>query len=126
MVKQMTPEVDAPAPPQEAPKVHPAGFDKKGKVRMVEAPFWNSPKGVAFRLDGLDHWCQDANNTFFKLSEKVNEKGFFIRHELRRKCRWCNELTVFFCTKCSAPLCVGVCFKNFHTIQQRNLPHYLV
>lgn len=126
MLHQMTPEVAPPAVLQQAPEAHPAGLDKKGKVRKVEAPFWNSPKGAAFRLDGNDHWCEDANNAFFKLSEKTNEKGFFIRHELRRKCRWCNELTVFFCTKCQTPLCVGTCFKNFHTMQQINLPRYLV
>jgi hypothetical protein len=126
LLQQMTPEVRTPLPPQEAPKAHPAGLDHKGKVRMVEAPFWNSPKGAAFRLDGNNHWCEDANNTFFKLSKRTNEKGLFIRNELRRKCRWCNELTVYFCTKCHTPLCVGNCFKNFHTIPQINLPLYLV
>ena len=123
LLQQMTPQVAAPEPQPEAPKDHPAGLDKRGKPRMVEAPFWNTNKGAAFRLDGVDHWCEDAKNTCFKVSKKANDKGDFIRYELRRKCRWCNELTVFFCTKCSAALCVGICFKNFHTIRQINIPH---
>jgi hypothetical protein len=121
-LQQISPEVAPQQRQPEAPAVHPAGFDKNGKVRAVEAPFWNKRAGAAFRLDGMDHWCEDSNNTYHKLSEKRNSRGSFIRHELRRKCRWCNELTVYFCTKCIAPLCVGHCFKSFHTMRQINLP----
>jgi hypothetical protein len=117
LLQQMTPS-DAPLPPPAAPKPHPAGYDRNGRVRAVEAPFWNGKAGKAFRLDGIDHWCEDANNTYFKLSEKRNERGVFIRNELRRTCRWCKDKTVFFCTKCVAPLCVGNCFRSFHTIDQ--------
>ena len=117
LLQQMTPPDEVPPPPA-AQKAHPAGYDRNGKVRAVEAPFWNGKAGKAFRLDGIDHWCEDANNAYFKLSKRTNASGIFIRNELRRKCRWCNEKTVYFCTKCMAPLCVGNCFKCFHTLER--------
>jgi hypothetical protein len=118
LLQQLAPE-NLPPQPQEAPQhAHPAGLDNKGRVRRVEAPFWCTPKGAAFRLDGKDHWCQDANNVYLKFSQRQNNTGEFIRNELRRRCRWCNDLTVYFCMKCETPLCVGLCFKNFHTIKE--------
>lgn len=126
LLRQMTPQVAPLESQQDAPKPHPAGLDKNGKVRAVEAPFWNGKAGKAFRLDGIDHWCEDANNVYFKLSKRANSSGIFIRNELRRQCRWCNDKTVFFCTKCMAPLCVGNCFKCFHTIDQINLAKCVV
>lgn len=117
MLQQISPDPDLAEPEPEAPAVHPAGVDKNGRVRAVEAPFWNKNAAAAFRLDGKDHWCEDANNCFFKFSTKRNAKGDFIRKELRRVCRWCNEKTVYWCTKCVTPLCVGNCFKYFHTIR---------
>ena len=125
LLQQISPEVEPQKPQPEAAAVHPAGFDTRGRVRAVEAPFWNKRAGAAFRLDGKDHWCEDANNAYFPLSNKRNAGGVFIRNELRRKCRWCNELTVYFCTKCFAPLCVGNCFKCFHTIREIKLPNYV-
>jgi hypothetical protein len=92
-------------------------LDKKGKVRKVEAPFWNKNKAAAFRLDGKDHWIEDANNVYHNKSKRQNVKGIFIRNELRRVCRWCGDLTVYFCMKCAAPLCIGTCFKCFHTVR---------
>lgn len=114
-LEQVSPQPE-PLQDEEAPnKEHPAGRDKKGKVRKVEAKFWNTRAAAAWRLDNEDHWCQDANNTFIKVSSRVNKKGEHKRNELRRKCRWCNERTVFYCTKCETPLCIGECFKLFHT-----------
>ena len=126
LLQQLAPE-DLPPQPQAAPpQVHPAGLDKKGQVFRVEAPFWSKPKGTAFRLDGKDHWCQDANNVYLKFSQRQNEAGEFIRNELRRRCRWCNDLTVYFCMKCETPLCVGLCFQNFHTIKEIKSPRCFV
>lgn len=114
LLEQLSPE-PVPLQDQETPALaHPAGLDKAGNVRKVEAQFWGKPAATAWRLDNKDHWCQDANNTFHKVSNRVGRKGF-IRNELRRKCRWCNERTVFYCTKCAAPLCIGECFISFHT-----------
>ena len=111
---QVSPE-PVPLQDEEAPvQGHPAGRDKSGGIRKVERKFWNRPLATAWRLDKQEHWCQDANNTFHKVSNRVGRKGF-IRNELRRKCRWCNERTVFYCTKCAAPLCIGECFISFHT-----------
>ena len=80
-------------PPRRQPhadRPHPAGYDNDGNVRRGEAPFWNSRAGTDFRLDGHDHWCQDANNIYHPLSTRTNKDGKIIRNELRRKCRWCN------------------------------------
>ena len=117
LLRQISPE-GQPEPQPEVSAVHPAGLDKNGKVRRVEAPFWNKAKAVAFRLDGKDHWCEDANNVYRRVSKRQNVKGTFIRNELRRVCRWCGDLTVYFCMKCAAPLCVGNCFKCFHTLER--------
>jgi hypothetical protein len=99
LLQQLAPET-SPLQPLTPPQAHPAGFDKKGRVRRVEAPFWSTPKGAAFRLDGKDHRCQDANNAYLKFSQRRNAAGEFIRNELRRRCRWCNDMTVYFCMKC--------------------------
>ena len=114
LLNQLSPE-PTPLHDEETPvQEHPAGLDKDGNDRKVEAKFWGTPAATAWRLDNKDHWCQDANKTFHKVSNRVGKKGF-IRNELRRKCRWCNERTVFYCTKCAAPLCIVECFKLFHT-----------
>ena len=126
ILQQLAPEISLPHPQVEPPHAHPAGLDKKGQVRRVETPFWSKPKGAAFRLDGKDHWCQDANNVYLKFSQRQNDAGEFIRNELRRRCRWCNDLTVYFCMKCETPLCVGLCFQNFHTIREIKSTRYFV
>jgi hypothetical protein len=117
LLEQLSPAVHVETP--EIPE-HPAGKDEHGKIRKVEKPFWNSDVGAAWRLDGKDHYCEDANNQYPRVSNKRNAEGNLIRHELRRKCRWCNKKTVYFCEKCAAPLCVGVCFKSFHTCRTIN------
>ena len=115
LLNQLSPE-PTPLHDEETPvQEHPAGLDKAGNVRKVEAKFWSKPAATAWRLDNQDHWCQDANNTFVKISNRVSGKGTFTRNELRRKCRWCNDRTIYYCTKCKTPLCVGECFKLFHT-----------
>lgn len=115
LLQQLAPEPVPAQDPEPPLQGHPAGRDKSGGIRKVERQFWNKPLASAWRLDKQDHWCQDANNTFVKVSNRVSSSGDFIRNELRRKCRWCNERTVFYCTKCETPLCVGECFKLFHT-----------
>ncbi len=126
ILHQLSPETSLPQPHAEPPRDHPAGLNAKGQVRRVEAPFWSTPKGTAFRLDGKDHYCQDANNVYHKFSQRQNEAGEYTRNELRRRCRWCNDLTVYFCMKCETPLCVGLCFQNFHTIKEIKRTHYFV
>jgi hypothetical protein len=95
---------------------HPAGLDHKGEIRKVRASFWSKAAGREWRLDGKDHYPQDAKNVWFKLSSRVSEvNNKVIRNELRRNCHYCNERTVYFCTKCDVPLCIGTCFSDFHT-----------
>jgi hypothetical protein len=101
--------------PRQMQEQHPA--TKNGKVPAVERPFWSSPAGRAWRMDGVDHWLEDAKRVYYKVSNWQNDKGELIRSELRRLCRWCGDKTIYFCTKCQAPLCISPCFRNFHTIK---------
>jgi hypothetical protein len=95
---------------------HPAGLDHKGEIRKVKASFWSKAAGREWRLDGKDHYPQDAKNVWFKVTSRVSEvNNKVIRNELRRNCHYCNERTVYFCTKCNVPLCIGTCFSDFHT-----------
>ena len=111
----------APMPPQAEPLSpphllqHPA-MRSNGQIPRVKASFWGKPAGKQWRMDGRDHWCQDANNVYRQIQPHKNKNNQSIRVDLRRKCRWCNEETVYFCTKCEAPLCIGNCFISFHTI----------
>ena len=121
LIQQLAPEPTVSQHETGATKVHPAGKDSKGKTRKVEKPFWNSERGAAWRMDGNGHWPQDANNVYLKVSNREGKSGKPIRFELRRQCRWCNDKTVFYCTKCEAPLCLGRCFESFHTSRTINL-----
>jgi hypothetical protein len=116
-LQEVCPDGESVEQTQTLPTQHQHPAMKKGKVRAVERPFWSKPAGRAFRMDGIDHWIEDAKNVYFKISEKCNDKGERIRNELRRQCRWCGDKTVYFCTKCQAPLCVGNCFRHFHTVK---------
>jgi len=93
------------------PLEHPAKRSD-GKVPKVKASFWSKAPGTAWRMDGKDHWLEDANNDYH------NKRANGIRIDLRRKCRWCNEETVYYCTKCQTALCLRNCFKSFHTIAE--------
>lgn len=117
-LQQACPEDESVEPSQPLPtqQRHPAM--KNDRVRAVERPFWSKPAGISWRMDGVDHWLEDAKNVYYKVSSRQNEKGENIRNELRRKCRWCGDKTVYFCTKCQTPLCVGTCFRSFHTVKQ--------
>lgn len=97
-------------------QVHPAGFTSNGQIRKFKASIWTKPAGKQWRLDGQGHYTQDANNLFTNKTDVVSAtSGKVIRRELRRNCHYCNERTVYLCTKCNAPLCLGVCFETFHT-----------
>jgi hypothetical protein len=110
----------APAPIEEAPIAeqehpHPAWDPKTKKIKRVKHAFWCKPAGTAFRLDGVAHYTQHALNAYDIHSNRKRPDGEFIRLNLRRNCRYCNDATMYFCTKCDTPLCVGHCFINFHT-----------
>jgi hypothetical protein len=95
---------------------HPAGIGKNGKLRKFKASLWTKRPGLLWRLDGDGHYSQDANNLYDKVTGNFSAtSGKKIRFELRRNCHYCNERTVYLCTKCNAPLCLGACFANFHT-----------
>ena len=111
------------------PIVHPATFmqaDGTTAVRKSKRPFWEAAPGTAWRLDGMAHYSQDANNVYPQFSNaangqtRQNKAGKTIRLNLRRNCRCCNKDTVYFCTKCKTPLCLGNCFVLFHT--KKKLP----
>ena len=97
-------------------QVHPAGLTSEGRIRKFKASLWKKPAGKRWRLDGQGHYTQDANNLFTNVTDNVSAtSGKVIRRELRRNCHYCNDRTVYLCTKCNAPLCLGVCFEHFHT-----------
>jgi hypothetical protein len=111
------------------PSVHPATYtcdDGSTAVRKCKRPFWDTPAGVAWRLDGKAHYADDANKAYPQFSKlangqtRINAKAKQIRLNLRRNCRCCNRDTVYFCTKCETPLCLGECFVLFHT--KKKLP----
>jgi hypothetical protein len=104
--------------------IHPATYTKAdgtAAIRKVKRPFWDSPAGSRWRLDGKAHYSQDSNKMYSHFSRKANGQtrlnvhGNTIRLNLRRNCRYCNADTVYLCTKCVTPLCLGNCFERFHT-----------
>ena len=114
-VAPLSPEAESRSPPRQLQ--HPA-MRANGEIPKVKASFWSKPAGKQWRLDGNDHWCQDANNVYIKVQPHKNSSNASIRIDLRRKCRWCNDETVYFCTKCHTPLCINNCFKLFHTVSK--------
>jgi hypothetical protein len=114
-LQEVAPLHHEPEPPSPQPALNHPAMRPDGKIPKVKASFWGKPAGSAWRMDGKDHWCQDANNVYRKIRPYKNSKHQSIRFDLRRKCRWCNKETVYFCTKCHAPLCIDNCFMLFHT-----------
>jgi hypothetical protein len=110
----------APAPSEVPEHIHPAYDPKTQHVTRVKHAFWCKPAGTQFRLDGVGHYTQHALNVYDTQSGRKRADGADVRLNLRRNCRYCNTPTMYFCTKCETPLCVGHCFINFHT--QSKLP----
>jgi len=114
-LKEVCPPPVAPLDQVAPEEKHPAYDPKTKKARRVKAGFWRTPEGTRWRLSGRDHWSQSANNVFPILSDRLNDDNEPIRYNLRRNCRVCNTPTVYFCTKCETPVCIGACFIAFHT-----------
>lgn len=50
---------------------------------------------------------------------RLTERHFpdYIPDGLRRRCRVCKKRTRFMCDQCRSGLCIGQCFKTYHTIR---------
>jgi len=75
--------------------------------------WWKGDVGTSLRLNTrVYHSLEHAGNVYMK--NIVGEEGS-QRLDLRRECMCCGERTVYFCSVCNVPLCIGNCCKVFHT-----------
>ncbi len=74
--------------------------------------WWQGPEGTAVRMNNRFHALQYAGNTYSHYSDI---DGVRKRDDLRRKCMFCGERTLYYCDACMVPLCLGVCNHRFHS-----------